>query len=138
MECYEEKIKKDVFNYPTTYQNDFRKYCDYKKKNYRYEKARTEREVPTPSVPPLRDPQTFAEWRKDVKIPFDLLWEPKPILQPMPQSLTKDQVPKNCRKKYEHPKNKPRYRISYSNNNIVGHTIQIQGISFSNLIYRFR
>lgn len=70
----------------TTYQIDYTKYDEYKKKAYSYERDRKE-ESSKPTPPPVsRDHETFAPWKKGIRVPFDLLLTPKDIVNTNPKT----------------------------------------------------
>lgn len=71
--------KHDIFKELTTYKNDYRKYGFVKKRSHKWPRERSEPPPkPLPSLKPI-DIETFVPLREDSYIPFDLLWEKKPI-----------------------------------------------------------
>lgn len=72
----------------TTYQIDYAKYVEYKKTHYNYEPDRKEKPSKHTPPPVPTNHETFAPWKKDVKIPFNLLLIPKEIVNTNPQTPT--------------------------------------------------
>ncbi|CAG9771934.1 unnamed protein product [Ceutorhynchus assimilis] len=90
MNCYSynDKIKTDLFKQETTYKTDYKNYCDTKHEIPKPQRARSEKVSPPPAKYQPEDPETFYKFRKPVS--FDLLLQPKPILQTNPnQSFVK-------------------------------------------------
>ncbi|KAF7274233.1 hypothetical protein GWI33_013094 [Rhynchophorus ferrugineus] len=75
----------EAFKEKTTYLNDYKNYSDL---NQTHKSTVTGREVKHVKLPPKKvfeDHETFSKWKEGVHIPFDLLLEPKPILQMDPR-----------------------------------------------------
>ncbi|CAH1179464.1 unnamed protein product [Phaedon cochleariae] len=108
MDCHDEKIRNDISPASTTYQHDYKKYCGYKKVSYNYERQRVEPPQPLPKAHVIEDHETFAKWQKDVHIPFDLLLQPKPILQTDPRNHFEVLEPLPTRGRDEAIKTRPR------------------------------
>lgn len=71
--------KHDIFDEPTTYKNDYRKFGWCEKRSHKWPRDRSE-PTPKPSPPFKRiDGETFIPLREGSYIPFNLLWEKKPI-----------------------------------------------------------
>ncbi|KAG5896056.1 hypothetical protein JTB14_011051 [Gonioctena quinquepunctata] len=67
MDCYDEKIKtSDTFKASTTYRNDYKKYCEYNRQFYNYEKQRQETPNPPPEPPGEVDHETFSKWQEGI------------------------------------------------------------------------
>lgn len=82
---YEPQLKNyDIFEEPTTYKNDYRVYGHVEKRSPKWPKNRTEKS-PKPSVPykPI-DAETFVPLRDGAYVPFNLMWDKKPIIQTNP------------------------------------------------------
>ncbi|XP_074035118.1 uncharacterized protein [Leptinotarsa decemlineata] len=93
MNCYDEKVKSDIFKASTTYQNDYKKYCGVTREFPTYERQREEVRTPPPKPKRGEDHETFAQWREGIHIPFDLLLNPKPIIQTDPRKPFKKLEP---------------------------------------------
>ncbi|KAJ8916162.1 hypothetical protein NQ315_016301 [Exocentrus adspersus] len=108
MECYNENIKRDIFCFPTTYQNDYRPYCTHKKD---IRKRLSERSEPPKKPNPLAgidDHESFTTWKPGVHIPFDLLLQPKPIIGTDPYKSFQKLAPIPNNKKEEAMQTRPR------------------------------
>ncbi|KAB0797504.1 hypothetical protein PPYR_08497 [Photinus pyralis] len=81
---YDPRIKLNIFQGQTTFQNDYRRFTPDSREKYVWPKARSE-PPPKKSAEFIRkDPETFVEWNKDVYIPFNLLMKPRPIIDTTP------------------------------------------------------
>lgn len=79
MNIYDERVKTANFQDHTTYQNDYKKYCEQTRQHYNYERAKFDVPKKPSAKAVFADHESFAEW-KDVKISFDLFLYPKPIV----------------------------------------------------------
>ncbi|KAL1491348.1 hypothetical protein ABEB36_011957 [Hypothenemus hampei] len=113
MNCFTEKVKLDVFNEKTTYLNDYKQYCDVQQETVRTQHIREEPKVPSPPERRrIEDHETFCKWKDDVYIPFNLLIDPKPIIQTDPRNPFKklDSLPDDA--KIEAQKKRPRIYLA--------------------------
>ncbi|XP_050307538.1 uncharacterized protein LOC126744223 [Anthonomus grandis grandis] len=108
MNCFNDKIKLNAFEEKTTYQNDFKKYCDRKKENLKNPRIRAEQPIKPPPKRHYTDNETFTTWKDDVYIPFDLLLFPKPIVQTDPRKPFEKLAPLPEVDKLEAQKTRPR------------------------------
>ncbi|KAF5275576.1 hypothetical protein FQA39_LY06688 [Lamprigera yunnana] len=73
-----------IFEAPTIYQNDYQKYAP----NVRYQECSSQNsKEPSKKILPEykpKDPATMAFWKKDSYIPFDLMIDPRPIIDTSP------------------------------------------------------
>lgn len=110
---YDSRLDKwNVFTEKTTYLNDFRYLVPDEHTIYRWQRGRTE---PPPMPIPqydLCDHETFLPWRRGVHVPFDLLWEPKPIIQTHPRDKIVYHEPLVDTMKEEVMKTRPRVYIA--------------------------
>lgn len=85
MNCFNDKLKLDAFKEKTTYLNDYKQYCNVKRASVKA--CRPLKETPLKSPPPRQydDQETFAKWKDSMYIPFNLFFEPKPIIQTDPR-----------------------------------------------------
>ncbi|KAJ8951821.1 hypothetical protein NQ318_019795 [Aromia moschata] len=84
MECYDDRFKNDVFKAPTTYRNDYKRYCDFRKETYNYNRPKFEKPEKPPPPAVIEDHETFSKLREGIHVPFDLLLAPKPIVNTNP------------------------------------------------------
>lgn len=78
----------EAFKEKTTYLNDYKNYSDLNRPDNNSLQGRTIKKEVNVKLPPKKifeDHETFSKWKEDVHIPFDLLLEPKPILQTDPR-----------------------------------------------------
>lgn len=81
----ERKIKYPVVYEPqTTYADSYRKYENLKRSENTTTRDRFESPPKSKSPPKVRDNETLYYYRQDSKVPFNLLWEKKPIIQTNP------------------------------------------------------
>lgn len=76
--------KHDIFQELTTYKNDYHRYGFNKRRSHKWPRERFE---PPPKPPPpfkRIDADTFIPFRDDSYVPFNLLWEKKPIIETNP------------------------------------------------------
>lgn len=70
----------------TTYQLDYKRYDGFKRASYNYQQERYEKPPKsTPAAIPTNH-ETFAPWKKGVRVPFDLLLTPKEIVHTHPNT----------------------------------------------------
>lgn len=82
---YEPDIKYPVvYNAQTTYGNDYRKYENLERQRILTTRKRSEAPEKPPAPHKPLDNETLSLYRENVKVPFDLLWEKKPITQTNP------------------------------------------------------
>ncbi|KAJ8979525.1 hypothetical protein NQ317_017673 [Molorchus minor] len=109
MECYDNRVKRDVFKALTTYQNDYKRYCDFKKEVYSYDRPRHETLEKPPGPATGDDHETFAKLREGFHVPFDLLHFPKkPIVNTNPHEPFRKLDPVGDPGKEEAIKTRPR------------------------------
>lgn len=81
---FEPRIRHDIFQASTTYQNDYRVFPKTRRERHNWPKNRTE----SPEKPSAKhiaiDEETYVPLREGAKIPFNLLWDRKPIIQTNP------------------------------------------------------
>lgn len=81
----ERKIKYPVVYEPqTTYADSYRKYENLKRSENTTTRVRSEPPPKPKSPPKVRDNETLYYYRQGSKVPFNLLWEKKPIIQTNP------------------------------------------------------
>lgn len=75
----DDRIKWDVFQEKTTHLNDYRwpKADPRKIKKWQLERTEPPDKQRKEYLP--HDHETFIPWRREIHVPFNLLWEPKPI-----------------------------------------------------------
>lgn len=72
-----------VYEPQTTYADSYKKYNDLKSTK---STTTSDRSEPSPKIKPykVRDNETLHYFREESKVPFNLLWEKKPIIQTNP------------------------------------------------------
>lgn len=75
-----------IIPYRTTYQVDYQKYAEYKQTIYKYENDRHEKTQKLTPPPTLTNHETFAPWKNNKNVPFDLLLKPKEIVNTHPKN----------------------------------------------------
>lgn len=73
-----------VYDAQTTYQTSYVKYDDLKREKGVFIRSRSEPPPKIAAPPRVRDNETLSYYRQEVKVPFNLLWERKPIVQTNP------------------------------------------------------
>ncbi|KAK9732141.1 hypothetical protein QE152_g13002 [Popillia japonica] len=110
---FDNRLKLDNFQEPTTYANDYRPYQPVVGRRYRWAKATEEKAAKVPPTFYEEDIETFYPFKKEHHVPFNLLWRPRPIVETNPNTA----YPKHLKKeedlgKDEAIKTRPRLYIS--------------------------
>ncbi|GJQ85616.1 hypothetical protein Trydic_g20166 [Trypoxylus dichotomus] len=81
---FDDRLKLDNFQEPTTYANDYRPYSPRDKRKYKWPKDKIEKPQKTPPEYFQLDIETFYPFKKEFPVPFNRLWRPRPILETDP------------------------------------------------------
>lgn len=82
----EKKIKyPDVYEAQTTYLQSYKKYVDVETLNNTTTEVHSDLATKIKPTFKVRDNETLYYFRPESKVPFNLLWEKKPIIQTNPQ-----------------------------------------------------
>lgn len=85
MNCFNDKLKLDAFKEKTTYSTDYKQYCNVKRASIKTPRPLKETPLKPPPTRQYDDQETFAKYKDSVYIPFNLFFEPKPIIQTDPR-----------------------------------------------------
>ncbi|KAI4464664.1 maestro-related heat domain-containing [Holotrichia oblita] len=92
---FDDRLKLDNFQQPTTYANDYRQYYSASGKRYRWPKATEEEQIKLSPEFYEQDTETFYPFKKEHHVPFNLLWRPRPIVETNPNTS----YPKHLKKR---------------------------------------
>jgi hypothetical protein len=84
MSKFDNRIKLNIFKCESTYQNDYKKFPLKKPATMNCKKELFETKEKSRRKWVFQDNETFANWRPNVHIPFNLLWRPKEITNTNP------------------------------------------------------
>ncbi|XP_044751767.1 uncharacterized protein LOC123311756 [Coccinella septempunctata] len=107
---FQDQLKLNVFNGPTTYLNDYRKYPGIYRINPDYSRAKFEKPRSKPPPSRLIDQETFVPLRK--KIPMNLMIQPNEVTGTNPHKEIGDTVLPEDEKKEEVIKTRPRVQCA--------------------------
>lgn len=110
---FDERLKLDNFSQPTTYLNDYRLYAPQKIIKHKWPKDTIEKPTKPPAEFHETDIETFYPFKKELHVPFNLLWHPRPILETDPKRpYPKDLKPREDVDREEVIKTRPRLYMS--------------------------
>lgn len=86
----DERIKWDVFQAKSTYQNDYRRIdkAEPPRNNKFVQNDKEPAQKPVQEFVPI-DLETFVPWKKNTRVPFDLYHLPKEIVRTNPSDIKK-------------------------------------------------
>lgn len=85
MNYFNDKLKLDAFKEKTTYLSDYKQYCNVKRVSVKTPRPLKETLVKPPPPRQYDDQETFSKLKDSVYVPFNLFFEPKPIIQTDPR-----------------------------------------------------
>ncbi|KAK5646734.1 hypothetical protein RI129_005198 [Pyrocoelia pectoralis] len=81
---YDPRIKLNVFQGESTFQNDYRRFIPDPREKYAWPKNSSEPPQKKSSKFNRKDPETFVTWHKEFYVPFNLMVKPRPIIDTSP------------------------------------------------------